>query len=85
MAVKFRMVPTVYVSVANDDGDFPQLPTDPEGVVKRLWKWLVENDIGNNIRGGTSGPTTISGFYSREDAEKIQVFLESIGVEGDWE
>ena len=80
--VKFTACQCIYINVSNDDGNFPQLPTDPDKVVGRLRKFMLENEIFPNIRGGSGGPTHLSAFFAEDDANKIIEFLKSIGVEG---
>lgn len=81
MAVKFNQIQTICITVSNDDGSFPRLPSDPDGILGKLRTFLIENEITPNVRGGMSGPTMLIAFYSPEDAAKIVEFLKTINVE----
>lgn len=80
MAMTYLIESLVRVEISNDDGDFPMCPTDPTNVLSRFHQYTGENKIYPCCRGGVSGGGMYVGFYTEEDAEKIQTFLESIGV-----
>jgi hypothetical protein len=83
MAVTYSQQEVVLIHVSNDDGKFPKLPTDPDGVVSNLRAWMAENGIGPAARGGTWGGNQITAMFTREDADKIIAFLKTLGVEED--
>jgi hypothetical protein len=79
MAVSYFQTQCVWINVYNNDGNFPQLPSDEDGVVERLRKYMKENNIWPQ-RGLTSGPTFFSALFSIEDGATIIEFLKAIGV-----
>lgn len=80
MPVQYKASKVVLIEVSNDDGSVGSLPSDPEGVVKKLREFMSLNEIWPRERGGSSGPTHHVALYDQEDTDKIVAFLKGLGV-----
>lgn len=73
----------VVVKIRGEGGGRGYLPDDG-GLVQRFNQWTLDEEVYSlNINGGYSGGGGYMGFYTPEDAEKVQAWLLENGVVND--
>ena len=78
--VTSEITPVVCIQIKGEGEEDVSRVRDDGGLVKRLLKFLLDNDIDTAIRGGHSGAGAYCGFFYAEEAEVIQKWLLEQGV-----
>jgi len=82
--VTFKTMPVVFVSVRGEKEDEASLSSGRKdgGLVTRLLSFMVDQNIITAVRGGLiMGGGVFRGFYTAEDAERIEAWLIEQDVE----
>lgn len=80
--VIFETTPVVCVTIKGEGEDgVPSRVREDGGLVQRLLRFQLDENICPAIRGGHSGAGSYCGFFSAEDAEKIEKWLLEQGAD----